>query len=102
MEEKNLGTADSAIVTLRKLRNQVSGDAELAPLYTDALLAKKREQRQALRDVAVAAARLAMDVPESKGQFVTMNMLDLERLCESLVALNQIDEELNAVGEMED
>ncbi|WP_187147769.1 hypothetical protein [Heliomicrobium modesticaldum] len=55
-----------------------------------------------MRDVAVAAAKLAMDVPESKGQFVTINMLDLQRLCESLFALNQIDEELNAVGEMED
>ncbi|ABZ84765.1 hypothetical protein HM1_2209 [Heliomicrobium modesticaldum Ice1] len=45
MEEKKLGNAASGAVTLLELRNQVSRDAELAPLYADALLTKKQQQR---------------------------------------------------------
>ncbi|MBM7867094.1 hypothetical protein GTO89_10615 [Heliobacterium gestii] len=98
MEKTNVGSA----LSLGELKKQVSADSEVAALYTDALLIKKQEQRQALRDVAVAAAKLAMDVSETKGEFVTMNVLDLQRLCESLVVLNQIDAELDSVDEMDE
>ncbi|MBC9784725.1 hypothetical protein H1S01_09405 [Heliobacterium chlorum] len=91
--------------TLMELKKKVElsgGSPETARVFRETLAERKKAQRQALRDVAAAAAKLAMDAPASENGMVSISLTDLNKLCEELVTLNQIDKDLNDVGEFED